>query len=357
MDGLNPGSRLAVGSLPHLDAPAAVQSQLRFFAEIPAWPQLPKRSPKEAMLCQGLLGIPGMVWTDSQKPLWTLRSADTEEALELLISENEAAKLHRASFHQDEAPGFELFLEILKRDKLDSVKAVKGQCVGPVTLGLHLMDEAGRPVLSSKPHMEVLVEYLVMHARWQATRLAQSGKPVVFFIDEPSVNGSFAPEAYGLKWADLEGWYDGLLSRLQEEGILTGIHCCGPGPWDWVFRTPVEIFHLDAFRYFDEAERQAGAFSAFMRKGGVVAWGLVPTQKSRGAFPEPAELLTRWTDGVKSLTRKGLAPAEIAGRSFFSTSCGLGNSGLPMAEEAVRCLDMLVTLWKVEMESGFDRAF
>ena len=215
MDGLNPGSRLAVGSLPHLDAPAAVQSQLRFFAEIPAWPQLPKRSPKEAMLCQGLLGIPGMVWTDSQKPLWTLRSADTEEALELLISENEAAKLHRASFHQDEAPGFELFLEILKRDKLDSVKAVKGQCVGPVTLGLHLMDEAGRPVLSSKPHMEVLVEYLVMHARWQATRLAQSGKPVVFFIDEPSVNGSFAPEAYGLKWADLEGWYDGFLSRLQ----------------------------------------------------------------------------------------------------------------------------------------------
>jgi hypothetical protein len=352
MDGLSPGSRLAVGSLPHLDAATAVQSQLRFFAEIPAWPQLPKRSPKEQMTRQGLLGIPGMVWTDAQKPLWTLRPADTEEALELLISENEAARFERAAFHEDEAPGFRLFLDTLRRDKLDSVKAVKGQCVGPVTLGLNLADESGQPVLASKPHMEILVEYLLMHARWQAAELARTGKPVVFFIDEPAVNGLFTPETYGLKWADLDRWYDSLFGRLQEEGILTGIHCCGPGPWDWVFRASAEIFHLDAFQYLDQVQRQADAFISFMRKGGVVAWGLVPTQKSRGSFPEPAELLTRWSDSMKILARKGMASGEIAGRSFFSTSCGLGLSPLPMAEEAVRCLDMLVTLWKVEVESA-----
>ncbi len=352
MDGLSPGSRLAVGSLPHLDAAAAVQSHLRFFSEIPAWPQLTKRSTRESMTRQGLTGIPGMVWTDTQRPLWTLRDADTEEALELLTSENEASRLDRAAFLLGEAEGFASFLKAFKNSNPPGAKAVKGQTVGPVTLGLSLLDESGKPFLRSEAHMEILVEYLFMHARWQARQLALLGRPVVFFIDEPSMNGGFDPRAYGLNWAQVESWYDSLLGRLQEEGILTGIHACAAGPWNWVFKTPAEVFHFDAWRYGDQIAAQAGDFARFIAKGGVVAWGMVPTEPSKGSFPEPAQLLTRWMDFARLLARKGAAPEEVAGRSFFSTSCGLGFSQPAMAEQAVRCLDMLVTLWQVETEDG-----
>lgn len=352
MDGLSAGSRLAVGSLPHLDPAAAVQCHSRFFSEIPAWPQMTKRSARESMTRQGLAGIPGMVWGDNQRPLWTLREADTEEALELLISENQAARLDRAAFLSGEAEGFNAFLKTFKSPALPGAKAVKGQTVGPVTLGLSLLDESGKPFLRSKPHMEILVEYLFMHALWQSRQLSALGRPVVFLIDEPSMNGGFDPRAYGLSWALVESWYDSLLGRLQEEGILAGIHTCAAGPWSWVFKTPAEIFHLDAWRYGDQITAQAGEFARFTAKGGVVAWGMVPTEPSKGSFPEPAQLLTRWMDFARGLARKGAAIEEVAGRSFFSTSCGLGFSQPAMAEQAVRCLDMLVTLWQVETEDG-----
>ncbi|MGH7739469.1 MAG: hypothetical protein ACREL1_04910 [bacterium] len=90
MNGISPGARIAVGSLPHLDPPAAVQFQLRFFPEIPAWPQLPKRSPQEWMTRQGLSGLPGLIWDDSGKGLWTLSTDGAVEVLEMLAAENQS---------------------------------------------------------------------------------------------------------------------------------------------------------------------------------------------------------------------------------------------------------------------------
>ncbi|MGH7739468.1 MAG: hypothetical protein ACREL1_04905 [bacterium] len=226
--------------------------------------------------------------------------------------------------------------------------------MGPITLGLHLKDEAGKPLIHSKPHMEVLVEYLFMQARWQSRQLAELGKPVVFFIDEPGMGGGFDPAVYGLTTFDLERWYDSFFSRLQDESVLTGIHCCGPGPWDGLFRAPAEIIHLDAFQYLGQADIQSGDCREFLRKGGLLGWGLVPTRFSRGAFPQPAELIVRWMEGVRLLTRMGIPPEAIRDQSFFSTACGLGMSEPAVVEEAARCLDALTTLWRVEVQGDLD---
>jgi len=352
LDGLKPGSRLAVGSLPQGEAAEALRFQARFFPEIPAWPQLPKRSRRESMVRQGLSGIPGMVWGEEGNPIWTLREADTEEALELLVSENRSGKLGRAAFLEGEADGFEAFRQAMGGTLGAGAMALKGQCAGPITLGLALRDESGKPALASKARMEILVEYLLLQARWQCARLLELGKPVVFFLDEPAMNDRLDPQTYALQASDWERWYESILGRLQEEGFLTGIHACGAGSWNWAFKTPMEIFHWDAFRDGAAMADQADAGAAFLAKGGILAWGLVPTQPFRGSFPEPAELLTRWIEGARLLARRGPSPEEIAGRSFFSTSCGLGISPIGLAEQAVRCLDMLATLWRVETEEG-----
>jgi hypothetical protein len=74
VDGLKEGSRLAVGSLPTMDPMAAVRSQLMAFPEIPAWPQLPKKSLKERMNFQGLSGLPGLSWLTPEQAVWTVPS-------------------------------------------------------------------------------------------------------------------------------------------------------------------------------------------------------------------------------------------------------------------------------------------
>lgn len=355
MDGLNSGSKIAVGSLPYLHPETAVHSQMSFFPEIPAWPQLPKKSIRETMIRQGLSGLPGLSWDHQEQPLWALSPSDSEEALELLKWGNEENKLERACFQKEEAEGFFTFLKVLGEKQPASLKALKGQCAGPVTLGLAIQDENGKPILHSKKGMEVLREYLLLHSRWQIRELSTIGKPVIFFLDEPSLNGLFEPEKYGYQWKEIREWYRVFYEALQEEGVLTGLHCCGPGSWDWFFESPVEIFHIDGFRYMNQVEAQAGAFAGFIRRGGILAWGMVPTTMSQGVFPEPKELFERWLDVFRSLRRQGISAEEIAGRSFFSTACGLGASSISVAEEAGRCLDMLVSLWKTAAREGFEK--
>jgi hypothetical protein len=349
MDGLREGSRLSIGSLPHLDAREAVQFQLRAFPEMPAWPQLPRKSPKEKMTFQGLTGLPGISWLNPDQAVWTIPPTDLVEVMEVLKSENQANRLDRGAFQPEEASGFFSFLEDRHQPLMRGAMAVKGQCAGPITLGLLFQDENGKPLLANREAMNVLREYLLIHARWQVQRLRSLRKPVVFFIDEPSVGSAFNPESFGLKWEDLQGWLRGLIEPLQEEGVLVGLHCCGGGPWDWIFETPVEFFHFDGFRYLNQLLNKPKPFNEFIQKGGMVVWGMVPTAMARGSFSDPAELFNQWVDGFDALVKKGIPREALIGRSFFSTSCGLGNSSVSLAEEAARCLNSVVSLWRANI--------
>ena len=49
-----------IGSVPHQDIESAIELLKRFPLDIPAWPQLPKRSFKEGMMPQYSEGFPGI---------------------------------------------------------------------------------------------------------------------------------------------------------------------------------------------------------------------------------------------------------------------------------------------------------
>lgn len=343
------GSRIAVGSLPATDPVSAVRSQFQAFPEMPAWPQLPKRSPKERMDRQGLMGLKGLIWPSPDQPIFALSAEDNAEAWEELREDNREDRLDRAAFRPEEAAGFFTFLKTAADQNLSGVRAVKGQSIGPVSLGAGLLDERGRPLLSSREGMKVLTEYLLLHCRWQARKLSTLGKQVVLFLDEPFLNGKFKPEEYGLQRKDVQAFLSGILEALQEEGFLTGLHCCGPGPWDLLFESPVEIIHFDAFRYLPQVLEDPRPLKAFLRKGGMIAWGIAPTWTPQGRYPDPAELFHLWTDHMDALAAKGLPHEDLVSRSLFSTSCGLGNSLPSVAEEAIRGLGTFVSLWRANV--------
>src|SRR5258708_33250083 len=165
-------------------------------------------------------------------------------------------------------------------------------------------------------------------------------------MDEPCLGGNLNPGAYGVEWKDIECWLKKILEPLQDEGVLTGLHCCGPGPWDWVYETPVELFHFDGFKYLSQVFEKPKKLSEFIHKGGMIVWGMVPTKLSKGSFAGPDEIFHQWVDAFETLAKKGLSKEELVGRSFFSTSCGLGNSSARVTEDAIRCLGSLVSLWR-----------
>jgi hypothetical protein len=344
--GIKEGSRLAIGSLPHLDASAAVRAQLLAFPEIPAWPQLPMKSTRERMGLQGLSGFPGIHWVTQVKPVWNAVPGEKIRLQELLFHENEENQLERAAFKPEEASGFFAFLSEASQLYGNRMTAVKGQLAGPITLGTLVHDEFNRPLLASKSSMAVLRTYLLMQARWQARQLSKLGKPIVLFLDEPVLGTFFKPQDFGLDWMEIKNWIGDLILALQEEEVITGLHCCGPQPWDWIFDTSAEMIHLDTFQYMKQIPENAERISRFIHRGGVLVWGMVPTGMSQGSFPEPAELVRQWEDMAETLVKKGVRKDELVRRSFFSTSCGLGNSPMGVAEEAIRCLGNMVSLWK-----------
>ena len=51
----------AIGGMPHRYPSEACSIIMKYFPDIPFWPQLPKRSPKENMIIQFSEGFPGVV--------------------------------------------------------------------------------------------------------------------------------------------------------------------------------------------------------------------------------------------------------------------------------------------------------
>src|SRR4051794_30423775 len=59
--GLVAGMATAIGSLPHPDARVAASLVLRCLPDLPAAPQLPRRTPLEGMIAQWASAVPGVV--------------------------------------------------------------------------------------------------------------------------------------------------------------------------------------------------------------------------------------------------------------------------------------------------------
>lgn len=343
---LNGGARVAVGSLPHTDPSSAVRFQCHAFPEVPAWPQLPKRHPREGLTRQGMGGIPGLTWAPDGKALCQEPDGGWESLLERWAGDLQSGRLDGAALDREEAPGFYAFMEESSQFFSKVTQAVKGQCVGPVTLGRALRTREGRPLLENPVAMDALAAYLALHALWQCRRLSGLGKPVVFFLDEPLLRGTGPGQADPAP-EDMERWFDRILGPLQEDGVLTGFHLCGAGPFTGALASSAECLHLDAYRFMETLSGDPTGLQHFVGQGGYLAFGLVPTAMHEGTFPEPAALVDRWMGFCYSCGRHGVDPDALVRQSLFSTACGLGGGVQAVAEEAGRCLSATTALWRI----------
>ena len=99
-----------IGSMPHTDPAGACSQIIHYLKDIPAWPQLPKRSFRENMYAQYSEGFPGTVVTDDK--IYVDRTQNLDPALEALYAaylENDGAKYAISS---DYAAGLHYFLNL-----------------------------------------------------------------------------------------------------------------------------------------------------------------------------------------------------------------------------------------------------
>ena len=324
------GLATGIGSLPLVDPRAAVDLIIAHVPEIPFWPQLPRRSPLEGMVPQFLEGFP------ADGNLRVPGPARAAQALEgfygaVLAEDPEAFGLSR-----DRAPGFYALEEALVHRPPPELRYVKAHVTGPVTLCSSLKEPSGREVLHDEGFREAVALLAARKALWQARRLGRLGVPVILFLDEPVM------EVYGSAYSSLsrdlvlELWRP-TFEVLAGEDVLVGIHCCGNTDWGLLFECGAHIVNFDAYHFLEKMLLYPAEASAFLERGGGIAWGIVPTTEEAGRVT-PEDLVRRLDDAMARFTAAGVDPDALRTGCLVTPSCGMGSLEPELAERILGLL-------------------
>ncbi|HUU81446.1 MAG TPA: methionine synthase, partial [Acidobacteriota bacterium] len=121
---------------------------------------------------------------------------------------------------------------------------------------------------------------------------------------------------------------------------LIGIHCCGNTDWSMIMEAGPDIISFDAFDYMDYLLLYRDDIVLFIKQGGIVAWGIIPTASFTGK--ESVESLsTKLDEGFRRIYQWGIGPEMLAERSILTPACGMGTMS---PEAATRVLDLLSLL-------------
>ncbi|MFH1201798.1 MAG: hypothetical protein V1674_02780 [Candidatus Omnitrophota bacterium] len=321
-----------IGSLPHKDAPQAVDLILRYSPEIPFWPQLPKISLKESMTAQFSENLPGIEFKD--KGIVFNASTDKDEALSKFYEKIIAVDTDYFAVTKEFASGLYAFIDRLKTKKPEGIELLKGQSIGPFTLAASIKQPDGRLVLNDPLLMDAVVNGLGMKAYWQIKQLKNYCQKVIIFFDEPYL-GCFGSGFTPVTREEVIKRLNDLIEPLrQEKEVFFGVHCCGNTDWSMLMEAKLDIISFDAFGYLERLVLYGQDLKKFFERGGILAWGIIPTSEFKDQSQE--ELIARFEKGLGALEKKGISKDLVLERSLITPSCGMATLSEGNAEEILR---------------------
>lgn len=319
-----PGNLLttAMAVMPHTDIDRALG--LAFSLDIPFWPQLPLFSYYEDMYVQAGEHFPGLRVDDKERTLRFSSAAFYEELEACYAHFDEPAYFDVSS---DYSAVYHRYLEA----DLSPYPAVRGQLEGPVSFGFYVKDENDRPILFDDAVRPFLYEFMAKRVNTQLARLKDRNPHAFMFIDEPGLQFLFSA---------LSG-YDDVLARRDITAFLAaidrprGIHLCGNPDWDFLLGFDMDIVSIDLYTNARVLPLYTQSLINFITRGGVIVWGIVPTNVEpfqRESIAGLTALLERTWDG---LVAAGLDRELLFARSLLSpATCCLVNPDREKTVEA-----------------------
>ncbi len=298
------GAPTVVGSFPHLEAGELVSTILGRIPELPAWPQLPGRDFRESMYVQYSEGLPGVVVDRERERIFFRSDQAFTEELESFYQALVEADVDRFAISRDHALGLHLFLQEVTRMGARRPAWVKGQVTGPFSFAMTVTDENKRALAYTPELYEVATQGMAMKARWMARALGSVADGVLITLDEPYLC-SFGSAFVNVSREDVKSALNGAASAVHAEGAVCGLHCCGNTDWSLVLETDIDVVNFDAHDYFQGLSLYPNELKVFVDRGGLLAWGIVPTS-GNAADLDTQGLLGKLDAHVSELTRKGL---------------------------------------------------
>lgn len=333
-----PFATTVIGSFPHQES-LALTAQLVACLDIPAWPQLPRRSFKESMYGQFSAVLPGIVRDDKQEKIRFDTTGDLSDALEQFYTHYLADDLEAFALTPAYAHGF---FDMIRQLGQTPGEWAKGQVTGPISFGLTVTDQNLRSSLYDEMLTDVIVKNMAGNARWQVRQLQAVRPRTLIFVDEPYL-AAFGSAFISLSREQAIVLLDELFAAIHQEGALAGVHCCANTDWSLLLATTVDILNLDAYGFLENLALYPAELRAFLDRGGRVAWGIVPNNEE--IFTVTAETLAeRLHRGFQAIQTRaqargvGITGDELATRSLITPSCGLGSASRLVADTTLEIL-------------------
>jgi hypothetical protein len=313
----------AMAVMPHTDVDRALETALSL--DIPFWPQLPHYNYYEDMYVQAAEHFPGIV-LDLEKR--TLRFS-----FDKFVEELEAAM---ARFDDpdtfDISPTYSVVYHRFLALDLSGRPAIRGQLEGPISFGFNVLDQDERPILFDDNVRPFMLDFMARRVNVQLERLKKRNPNAFMFVDEPGLQFLFSAMA-GYDNLKARGDMDLFFSQIDRP---RGVHLCGNPDWDFLLGLDLDVLSLDVFTNGEIFATYAASIRRFLDRGGVIVWGIVPTNvepfEKEGIASLGARLETIW----KVLSGKGIDRDFLLSRSLLSpaTCCLINSDGEKTVEKA-----------------------
>jgi hypothetical protein len=115
-----------------------------------------------------------------------------------------------------------------------------------------------------------------------------------------------------------------------------GVHLCGNPDWDFLLGLDLDILSLDIYQNGEVFSSYSESIKRFLDRGGIIAWGIVPTNFEPFGIENINTLEARLSEVWNLLSKKGIDREFLISRSLISpaTCCLVNPDGEKTVEKA-----------------------
>ena len=297
------GLATGIGALPHLDAVAAARFVLDEM-EMPAIPMLPRRSPAEASIALALVGMRGI-------------TIGQYGSISVDVHALDASAPVITDLAADPFVGFRTFLAesvAWQRERDRTIRYLKWQFVGPVTLGLTLIRagvDEGVAFDVAVHAVRARVEFLIDAVATVLPEVEQ-----VVMIEEPALRDVLQP-GFPLALDAALDLVSGAMAMVERRAT-SGLHVCGLADVPMQLAAGPAVLSLPVRH---EVLSSAGYLDRYLQGGGYIAWGVVATTGPLSASADRPlrQLMALWGQ----LAEQGVDTGRLHRQALITPECGL----------------------------------
>jgi len=303
-----------IGALPHTDPRQACDDVLSLFPRFPHIPTLPNRGQLESIVFNDSEQLPGRIIRDDRLLFDSTR--DQTAAMEKVYMDYVEGNFVGYGLHADYGSAF---IEMMSR-KLPGAQVLKCQVTGPVTFGMQVVDAGKRPIYYDSQIADVLSKMIALKARWCEEEMKKNTgvSETLVVLNEPylaSLGSSVVPVD---KETVQAGWGD--IASMVEGGL--GIHCCSNTDWEFILGLNPAVVSIDAYATAKEFLLYSEAIISYMERGGIVAWGIVPSE-TKLFVTETTDSLYEKYGAIRNQLCARMPEKLFDARSLITPSCGI----------------------------------